>query len=138
MQFICPYSNYCVNLEWRLQILRQNMKSRFLKSKLLQKNNSPLGRIIVLTGARQTGKTTLARNCFPDYTYLSIEDPVLRMEYRELTATQWKHFYPTAILDEVQKEPQLIESIKAVYDQFTEPRYLLLGSSRLLLMQKIK
>lgn len=114
------------------------MKSRFLKFELLQKNKSPLGRIIVLTGARQTGKTTLARNCFPGYAYLSIEDPVLRMQYLELTASQWKELYPTAILDEVQKAPQLIESIKSVYDQFPDTRYLLLGSSQLLLMQKIK
>ncbi len=99
---------------------------------------SPLSRIIVLTGARQTGKTTLARHCFPSYTYLSIEDPVLRMQYKNLTAAQWKTFYPEAILDEVQKEPVLIESIKSVYDQHKEVRYLLLGSSQLLLLNKVK
>lgn len=114
------------------------MKSRFLKSNLLQKSNSPLGRIIVLTGARQTGKTTLAKHCFPNYNYLSIEDPILRIQYKELTADQWKTTYPNAILDEVQKEPQLIESIKSVYDQFDDPKYLLLGSSQLLLLQKVK
>ena len=114
------------------------MKSRLLKSEIIEKNRSPIGRIIVLTGARQTGKTTLARNSFPDYTYLSIEDPVLRTQYSELTAAQWSEYYPNSILDEVQKMPQLIESIKSVYDQYPEPRYLLLGSSQLLLMQKVK
>jgi len=114
------------------------MKSRLLSSEIIAKNQSATGRIIVLTGARQTGKTTLARKVFPDYTYLSIEDPVLRMQYAELTAAQWSEYYPKSILDEVQKMPQLIESIKSVYDQYTEPRYLLLGSSQLLLMQKVK
>jgi len=47
----------------------------------------------------------------------NIEDPVLRTTYARLTASQWKDLYPKAILDEVQKEPQLIESIKSVYDQ---------------------
>lgn len=92
----------------------------------------------MLTGARQTGKTTLSKNCFPGYSYLSIEDPILRTQYKALTAGQWKASYPRAILDEVQREPQLIESIKSVYDQYEDPRYLLLGSSQLLLLEKVR
>jgi predicted AAA+ superfamily ATPase len=114
------------------------MKKRIVFDAIKAKEHSPLGRIIVLTGARQTGKTTISRYCFPDYAYLSIEDPVQTAGYRKLTAQQWKAFYPSAILDEVQKEPQLIESIKSVYDQFPDPHYVLLGSSQFLLMQKIK
>ena len=114
------------------------MKSRFQNDFLNEKRSSPLSRIIVLTGARQTGKTTLAKMCFPDYEYISVEDPVLRGNYTGLTASQWQQFFPKAVLDEVQKEPILIESIKSVYDQFSEPRYILLGSSQLLLLQKVK
>ena len=114
------------------------MKSRFLKETILGKKKTPHARIIVLTGARQTGKTTLARLCFPQYAYLSIEDPVLRIQYKQLTAAQWKKFYPEAILDEVQKEPVLIESVKSVYDQYHDVRYVLLGSSQLLLLSKVK
>lgn len=55
-----------------------------------------------------------------------------------MTANQWKSLYPKAILDEVQKTPVLIRSIKSVYDQWEEPRYILLGSSQLLLLQKVK
>ncbi len=114
------------------------MKSRFLKSRLEELEKSKLSRIIVITGARQTGKTTLALNCFPKYKYLSIEDPVLRMEYKKLTASRWSSSFPFAILDEVQKEPVLIESIKAVYDQSADTRYILLGSSQLLLLSKVR
>jgi len=114
------------------------MKARAIAPIIYQNSKSNLGRIIVLTGARQTGKTTLAKQTFPNYTYLSIEDPVLRTQYAQLTASQWKAYYPNALLDEVQKEPRLIESVKSVYDQFPEPRYVLLGSSQLLLMQKVK
>lgn len=92
----------------------------------------------MLTGARQTGKTTLVKQLFPDYPYLSIEDPVMRSQYTNLTAAQWEQLYPYAILDEIQKEPRLIESIKAVYDQFEAPRYLLLGSSQIMLLNKVK
>ncbi|MFA6008167.1 MAG: AAA family ATPase, partial [Candidatus Shapirobacteria bacterium] len=114
------------------------MKSRKVSSYLREQAAKPMGRILVFTGARQTGKTTLARSGFPGYEYLSIEDPILRDQYRRLSAGQWKTLYPHAILDEVQKEPLLIESIKSVYDQWPEPRYILLGSSQLLLLEKVK
>jgi predicted AAA+ superfamily ATPase len=114
------------------------MKRRVLFDTIQKKSQSKLGRILVLTGARQTGKTTIAAHCFPAYTYLSIEDPVKRKDYQNLTAGQWKDLYPRAILDEVQKEPALIESVKSVYDQFDVPRYVLLGSSQFLLMEKVK
>lgn len=117
---------------------KKRMKRRIIFEEIRRKSQSALGRIIVLTGARQTGKTTIARHCFPDYTYLSIEDPVQRVEYTKLNAVLWKNIYPRAILDEVQKEPMLIESIKSVYDQFDEPRYVLLGSSQFLLMEKVR
>lgn len=114
------------------------MKSRTLISTLLNKADSRFGRIIVLTGARQTGKTTLAQKVFGNYHYLSIEDPITRTDFVNLTANQWNTLYPQAILDEVQKGPQLIESIKAVYDQYLETKYILLGSSQILLLDKVK
>lgn len=63
---------------------------------------------------------------------------MLRGNYARLSASQLKTLYPQAILDEVQKEPVLIESIKSVYDQWEEPRYFLLGSSQLMLLEKVK
>jgi predicted AAA+ superfamily ATPase len=114
------------------------MKKRIVFEDIYKKSKKSLGRIIVLTGARQTGKTTLSKYCFPDYTYISVEDPTLRSSYSKLTAQQWRNLYPRAILDEIQKEPVLIESIKSVYDQFDDPRYVLLGSSQFLLLEKIR
>jgi hypothetical protein len=114
------------------------MKNRTIAGLIREGAGKPGSRILVLTGARQTGKTTLARHLFPGYQFLSIEDPVLRSSYASLTASQWKDLYPNAILDEVQKEPRLIESIKSVCDQWEEPRYVLSGSSQLLLLEKVR
>ena len=114
------------------------MKNRTLSDTILKNSSSRFGRIVVVTGARQTGKTTLVRKIFPDFTYISIEDPVAVSTYKKLSASQWSSLYPKAILDEVQKEPQLVESIKSVYDQFSEPKYILLGSSQILLIEKIR
>ncbi|MEA1876105.1 MAG: ATP-binding protein [Bacteroidota bacterium] len=114
------------------------MKNRKISHLILKRHAAKTGRIIVFTGARQTGKTTLARKLFHSYEYISIEDPILRGQYSRLTAQQWKNAYPLAILDEIQKEPGLIESIKSVYDQWADPKYILLGSSQLLLLEKVK
>lgn len=114
------------------------MKARRTKLFIDRYKASKMGRIVVFTGARQTGKTTFAKHQFPDYSFISVEDPVTRHEYTKLSAAQWNMLYPRAILDEVQKEPVLIESIKSVYDQWDEPRYVLTGSSQLLLMEKVK
>lgn len=113
-------------------------KARQILSAIRKQLNSGRTRILVFTGARQVGKTTLVRELLKDYTYLSIEDPVMRVSYKSLSATQWKTLFPKAILDEVQKEPQLIESIKSAYDQFPDVYYVLLGSSQLLLMEKVR
>lgn len=102
------------------------------------KSNSPLGRIIVLTGARQTGKTTIVKQCFPEYAYFPIDNLLQSSELKKLSAEQWHNNYPKAILDEVQIEPQLISTIKVTFDQFEDTRYLLLGSSQFLLLQKVK
>lgn len=114
------------------------MRSRKISKFIVDKSKSRFGRIVVITGARQTGKTTLAKKNFPNHEYISIEDPVLVDGYKQLSADQWANDYPKAILDEVQKEPRIIESIKAVYDQYEEPRYILLGSSQILLLKKVR
>ena len=113
-------------------------KNRQIEKTISSVKNKKQARIIVFTGARQVGKTTLVKQILPEYEYLSIEDPVLRKSYLNLSATLWKAQYPKAILDEVQKEPQLIESIKATYDIYDDVRYVLLGSSQLLLLEKVR
>lgn len=113
-------------------------KRRQIERQVLAMRERQQGRIMVFTGARQVGKTTLVKQVLSDYTYLSIEDPVRRKAYLQMTAQQWETMYPKAVLDEVQKEPQLIESIKAAYDTYNDVRYILLGSSQLLLLEKVR
>lgn len=113
-------------------------KARKIFEEIKKISQTGNGRIIVLTGARQVGKTFIVKEMLPQYKYISIEDPVLRGTYAALTAAQWHEMYPCAALDEVQKEPALIESIKSAYDQYGDVRYALLGSSQLLLLEKVK
>ena len=114
------------------------MHNRIIFERLLNKSHSRLGRIVALTGARQTGKTTLAKKVLPDCAYLSLDDPIARPQYLNLSVPQWYHQYPQAILDEIQKAPQLFETVKGVYDAYDDCRYLLTGSSQILLMDKVR
>lgn len=112
-------------------------KNRTIVSAVKRLKDSNIGRILILTGSRQVGKTTLVKHFLSDYHYISIEDPTKSVVLKSLSAEQWKDLYPMAALDEVQKEPQLIESIKSAYDQFETVRYVLLGSSQILLLKKV-
>lgn len=114
------------------------MINRTIYKFLKQKAASKFGRILILTGARQTGKTTLVKEVFPDYDYISLEDPITRPDYAAMSALQWYQQHPISILDEVQKLPSLFESVKAVYDQYSDARFILLGSSQILLLQQVK
>ncbi len=115
-----------------------DMKFRSLSKIIDQIQKGERGRLLVLTGARQTGKTTLAKRMFPDYPLLSMEDPHVRVEFEKLSSRDWATRYPRAVIDEIQKLPSLFEVIKACYDTYPETRYLLLGSSQILLLKKVK
>jgi predicted AAA+ superfamily ATPase len=119
-------------------IVKLKVKNRQVTYIVNEILNSILFRIVILTGARQTGKTTMVKNSFKNFKYISIEDPLSVDQFLKFTAKQWESFYPHAILDEVQKEPVLIESIKATYDQSDKVKYILLGSSQIMLLEKVK
>lgn len=73
--------------------------------------------VITVTGPRQSGKTTLVRNCFPKHTYVNLEDP----ETRELAQNDYKRFFdlyrPPIIVDEIQRVPQLASAIQTLVDE---------------------
>lgn len=97
--------------------------------------------VVVLMGARQTGKSTLVREepFLGDRLYLTLDD--LAVHERAATVPDdLVRSAPRLILDEVQREPELILSIKRAVDEDRPRRpgrFLLTGSANLLLMQRI-
>jgi predicted AAA+ superfamily ATPase len=92
--------------------------------------------VTVVTGARQTGKTTLTRAMEPARAYFTLDDVgVLDQAERNpdsLVATR------PVILDEVQRAPQILLAVKRAVD--TERRagdFILTGSANLLLMKHV-
>lgn len=93
--------------------------------------------VVLLSGARQSGKTTLARAVFPEHRYLSLEDPDVHA-----AATRDPRTLLTQddrlVLDEVQRAPALLSYIQGLVDDDGTPgRFILTGSQNLLLMESV-
>jgi predicted AAA+ superfamily ATPase len=111
---------------------------RQLRTELLRVHAHPRGRICVLTGARQVGKSTLVRHAFADYALVDLDSPVERARWERLSPDDWIRQVPRAIVDEVQKLPVLLDTLKAAYDRSPDVRYLLLGSSQIRLLRGVR
>lgn len=99
--------------------------------------------ITVITGARQTGKTTLVQELLPTVSqipsvYFSLDDPDERLQLAQDPVRRLDHGNKLVILDEVQKEPTLLDAVKLLVDQKKDHRFLLLGSSQILLLRQIR
>ena len=95
-------------------------------------------RLVVLTGARQTGKTTLVRDRYPDLTYLTFDDIELREQVSGIRTSSWGRSVGAAILDEAQKAPSVFEKVKFAYDAEEIDFSVLTGSSRILLLDNVR
>ena len=102
---------------------------------------------LLLTGPRQTGKTSLYQYLFSEYNYVSLDDP-FEAERAENTPQAFLASYPTPlVIDEVQYAPALFRYLKLVIDeqrrtgsQSTEEpvcQYLLTGSQNFELMSNV-
>lgn len=93
---------------------------------------------VVLTGARQTGKSTLVEQLVPGARrYRSLDDFDVRDAARRDPEALLGGDDPLT-LDEVQREPGLLPAVKRAIDRDRRPgRYLLTGSANLLLMRQV-
>jgi predicted AAA+ superfamily ATPase len=92
--------------------------------------------IVAVYGARQVGKSTMLKHDFPDFTYYTLDDFDTMEQSRIDPTSLWKN-QKKIIIDEVQKNPQLLPFIKISVDQKEGISFLLSGSSNLLLMKTI-
>ncbi|HRW11442.1 MAG TPA: ATP-binding protein [Caldilineaceae bacterium] len=111
------------------------MISRVLTERLPQ---SDARRLVMITGARQTGKTTLARTLYPNLRYISLDEVEARLQLQAMPTRAWATAVGHAILDEAQKEPAIFDKLKFAYDDGAIDFSVLLGSSQILMMNRVR
>ena len=94
--------------------------------------------VVTITGPRQSGKTTLCKMLFPEKDYVSLEN----IDDRQFAENDPKGFlarFPKgAVIDEVQRVPDLLSYIQSIVDETqTEGFFILTGSQQFELLEKI-
>jgi len=111
-------------------------KKRWIAQRL--STSVDFAKVIVLTGARQTGKTTLLKNesIFNDYKYFTLDDfdvlAQIENDPFEILLSGEK-----VIIDEAQKSPKIMVAIKKIVDENAKTSFVLSGSANLLLMKSV-
>lgn len=94
--------------------------------------------VLTITGPRQSGKTTLSRLLAPDLPYFSLEDPDTRAFATDDPRAFLRQAADGAILDEVQRVPQLFSYLQSMVDADRRMgRFILTGSSQFELIESI-
>ncbi len=112
-------------------------RSRILSSRLQQL--AAAFPAVVVSGARQVGKTTLLRHLFPDHDYVVFDASLDQENARREPQLFLKNHPPPVILDEIQYAPELVAAIKRQIDR--DPRragqFLLTGSQQWQVMKSL-
>ncbi|MEM6674387.1 MAG: ATP-binding protein [Planctomycetota bacterium] len=94
--------------------------------------------VVTLTGPRQSGKSTLCRSAFDQHEYVSLEAP----DVRAFAADDPRAFLASlpagAVLDEVQRAPDLPSYLQGLVDEDPTPgRWILTGSQNLAVIESV-
>jgi uncharacterized protein len=94
--------------------------------------------VVVLTGPRQSGKTTIARQVFSQHAYVTLEDLDTREQVSKDPRGFLDHYKSGVVIDEVQRVPDLLSYLQGVVDESQNMgRFILAGSQNLLLLAHV-
>jgi predicted AAA+ superfamily ATPase len=114
--------------------------NRFLKEQISEV--AKFYRVITVTGPRQSGKTTLCRNFFPDLPYINFEDIPTRMEAMSDARQLLNRFPHGVIIDEAHNFPDIFSAIQVEVDEDIfrgkkERLFIVTGSNNFSLLEKV-
>ena len=87
-------------------------------------------KVVLVTGARQTGKTTVIQNTFPDYNYITLDDENMLVLAKTDPSLFFKDQEYPLIIDEVQYAEELFRTIKLIADRNQEKGQMILTGSQ--------
>ncbi len=122
---------------FRMQAMERLLRRHACRQVELLLRSFPL---VAVTGARQVGKSTLARQILEelDGTYVTLDDPAGLSRAAEDPAGFVRHADGLLVVDEIQLTPELLPVIKAEIDRDRRPgRFLITGSANLLRMRQV-
>lgn len=94
--------------------------------------------VVVITGPRQSGKTTLAKAIFPEYDYVNLEFPDIRAQVIDDPRLFLTTHNQGVVIDEVQRVPELFSYIQGIVDETGKTGgFILTGSQNFLLLEQI-
>jgi len=94
--------------------------------------------VVTITGPRQSGKTTLVKQTYPDADYISLEELDVRDFAKSDPRGFLSQYKSTVIIDEIQKVPSLLSYIQTIVDtENSNGRFLLTGSNQFEYMSTI-
>ena len=99
-------------------------------------DSAKTAKVVLLCGARHVGKSTVIQNVFNNYNSVSFDSRQERMEARSDPSLFFLNNNPPLVIDEVQKEPSILEEIKIRVDSTDDRgKFILMGSQNLELMR---
>ena len=96
--------------------------------------------VLVLTGARQVGKSTMLKEVYKDINYVTLNRPLVRESAKENPSLFFDQNKPPVIVDEIQRAAELFDYIKDIVDEDTEKakgQFYLTGSQSIKLMKNV-
>lgn len=93
--------------------------------------------VVTVTGPRQSGKTTLIREMFPELPYFSLENPDTYAMAMSDPRTFLSQHDNGMILDEVQNTPQLLSFLQGIVDEHRDRHYIISCSSQFSLLNNV-
>lgn len=95
--------------------------------------------VIALSGARQTGKSTMLKKILGEkFRYISFDDYTIRKMAKESPSLLLKNFQENLIIDEIQYAPEILPAIKICVDSGEKRKFVLTGSQQFNLMKNLK
>ena len=93
---------------------------------------------VLVTGARQVGKTTVLKHNIKDIPYLTLDDPIILQSALEEPGSFFKTMPPPVIIDEIQYAPNLFTYIKMIADDSGKKgQFYLTGSQQFMMMKNV-